>query len=223
MTFPLVLFQTSCDLLSGVPAGTVTGQVNYDGRPAPGITLKLQTQSSGSWTDKATGSTDASGQYTFSQLSNGLYRIVYAQVPVVTSGGVTIGPKTVRSWTSNSVSIGLGGARIAPFELAYDGLIYPESGKSNAYSASQPLPFHWSTHRDAISYRVNLYSINGGVTASKPTWQSDWTPQPVTQLSQGFAKGNYQWEVEIDADSEGSGFSERRGLDLDFQTPQASS
>ncbi|HEY9856751.1 MAG TPA: carboxypeptidase regulatory-like domain-containing protein [Stenomitos sp.] len=222
---------SGCDLLSGVPAGVVVGDVRFDGRPAPGITVALQTYSSDRWTSytvngtAATATTDASGQYRFERLKAGQYRVRFDLAPsVVMVGGTQLGPKEVATWTTKDVSIGGGGARIAAFDVAYDGLIYPESGKSNTYSERVPLPFHWHTHREADHYKVKIYDKSGGATNPKLVWESDWTTTPVTSLSKATQPGNYQWEVELDAGNGGTGTSERRNLDLDFQgaTPEPS-
>ncbi|HEY9900048.1 MAG TPA: carboxypeptidase regulatory-like domain-containing protein, partial [Pantanalinema sp.] len=166
------LILAGCDLLSGVPAGTIVGEVRFDGRPAPGVTVTLQSGNGTVWTDvtaNGTAVSDASGQYRFENLKGGEYRVRFDVKPsLVTVGGTTIGPKEVGTWASNGVRLGMAGARLAAFDVSYNGLIYPESGKSNTYSAAMPLPFHWSTHRNGASYRVKIYDVSGGVTGTKP-------------------------------------------------------
>lgn len=222
----LLALAAGCDLLSGVPAGVLVGEVRFDGRPASGITVGLQTWSNERWSSytvngaAATSTTDASGQYRFERLKGGQYRVRYdLSSSLVSVGGTAIGPKQVGSWVTNSVSIGGGGARFAPFDVAYNGLIYPESGKSNTYSGDSLLPFHWHTHREASHYRVRIFDRSGGATSPKLVWESGWTTTPVTTLSKGTQPGNYQWEVELDAGGGGTGTSERRNLDLDYQGP----
>lgn len=222
----LLALASGCDLLSGVPAGMVVGEVRFDGRAAAGITVALQTLSNERWTSymvngsAATSTTDASGQYRFERLKGGSYRVRYdLGASLVVVGGTPIGPKQVGTWITNGVSIGGGGARLAPFDVAYNGLIYPESGRSNAYSEGLPLPFHWHTHREATSYKVRIYDRSGGATAPKLIWESGWTGTPVTSLSKATQPGNYQWEVELDAGGRGTGTSERRNLDLDYKGP----
>lgn len=222
----LLALASGCDLLSGVPAGVVVGEVRFDGRAASGITVGLQTFSNERWTSylangaAAMSTTDASGQYRFERLKGGSYRVRYDLGPsLVVVGGTSIGPKQVGTWITNSVSIGGGGARIAPFDVAYNGLIYPESGKSNTYSELLPLPFHWHTHREAARYKVRIYDRSGGATSPKLVWESGPTGTPVTTLSEAKQPGNYQWEVELDAGGGGIGTSERRNLDLDFKGP----
>ncbi|MNY05427.1 Cna protein B-type domain protein [compost metagenome] len=213
-----------CDLFSGVPAGTVVGEVRFDGRPAPGITVTLQSGNGTVWTDVGTNGTavtDASGQYRFENLKNGEYRVRFDVKPsLVSVGGTTIGPKQVGTWATNGIRLGMAGARLGSFDVSYNGLIYPESGKSNTYSATMPLPFHWSTHRNGTSYRVKIYDVSGGVTGTKPVWDSGATGAPVTTLDKPLAKGNYRWVVEIDGGGSGSGTTEPRNLDLDFRTPE---
>lgn len=218
------LLLAGCDLLSGVPAGTIVGEVRFDGRPAPGITVTLQSGNGTAWTDVTTGGTavtDASGQYRFENLKGSEYRVRFDVKPsLVTVGGTTIGPKQVGAWTTQGVRLGMAGARLAPFDVSYNGLIYPESGKSNTYSADMHLPFHWATHRDGASYKVKIYDVSGGVTSTKPVWESAPTGAPVTTLNKALAKGNYRWVVEIDGGGAGTGLSEQRNLDLDFRTPE---
>lgn len=219
---PLLI--AGCDLLSGVPAGSIVGEVRFDGRPAPGITVTLQSGDGTVWSDvtaNGTAVTDASGQYRFENLKGGEYRARFDVKPsLVAVGGTTIGPKEVGTWTSNGVRLGMAGARLAAFDVSYNGLIYPESGKSNTYSQAIPLPFHWSTHRSGTSYQVKIYDVSGGVTGTKPVWESGWSGSPVTTLTKGLAKGNYRWIVEIDGGSSGRGTSEQRNLDLDYRTPE---
>lgn len=217
---------SGCDLLSGVPAGVIVGEVRFDGKPASGITVSLQTVANERWTGyqvngaTAVATTDSTGQYRFERLKGGQYRVRFDLASsVVLVGGTQIGPKHVGSWITKDVSIGGGGARLAPFDVAYNGLIYPESGKSNTYSKTFPLPFHWHTHREASHYRVRIYDRSAGVTKPDPIWTSGWTTTPVTTLDQATQPGNYQWEVELDAGGGGTGTSERRNLDLDYQGP----
>lgn len=215
-----------CNLLSGVPAGTITGQIDFDGRPAPGITVRLQTQDKGIWADyRPSGSqvlatTDSSGLYRFAGLKSGTYRVHYEITPVFMDG-TQVGPKHVGRWDSSGVAVDPVGARVSTFDVSYNGLIYPESGRSSSYSEGSPLPIHWGTHRNAVSYRVNLYETAGGVV-TKRFWQSGPTMNPVTSFNHPTQKGNYRWEVEIDGGAAGTGTSELRNVDLDYQAPQAS-
>lgn len=223
----LVALFSGCNLLSGVPAGTITGQIDFDGRPAPGITVRLQTQDKSSWADYrpsgslVTATTDSSGQYRFAGLKSGQFRVRYEITPVLMDG-TQVGPKHVGRWTSNGVAVDPVGARMATFDVSYNGLIYPESGRSSSYSEATPLPIHWATHRTGSSYRVNLFEATGGVVSSKPFWQSEWTMNAVTSFRHPTQKGNFRWEVEIDGGAAGTGASELRNVDLDYQAPQAS-
>lgn len=227
LTAPALLgLASGCDLLSGVPGGVIVGEVRFDGRPASGITVGLQTYSSDRWTSyQLNGSalmatTDSAGQYRFERLKGGLYRVRFDLAPsVVVVGGTQIGPKEVGTWITKDVNLGGAGARLPAFDVAYNGLIYPESGKSNTYSETLPLPFHWHTHREATHYRVRIYDKSAGTTTPKLVWESGWTSTPVTTLSKSTQPGNYQWEVELDAGGGGTGTSERRNLDLDYQGP----
>lgn len=219
----LALALGACDLLSGVPAGSIVGEVDYDGRPAPGITVALWALTGGNWVSKSTISTDVAGTYRFSGLAGGTFQVRFSRAGLESYlAGHAEGLKMVSEWSSPYVSLGLGGSRLAAFDVAYDGLIYPESGKSSSYSALMGLPFHWSSHRNASSYRVRLYDISGGKTPLWK-WDSDWTANPVIQLTRGFPPGNYQWKVTLDGGSAGTGSTEVRNVDLDFQEAQPAS
>ena len=193
-------------------AGTVSGEVMFDGRSAPGLTLRLQRRDRGAWSEVASVVSDSIGLYRFGGLSAGEYRVAYFRVPARSDGQI-LGPAHVETWYSPVVGPG---TRLPGIEVAFGGLIYPESGRSTPYGKGIPLPFHWSPHRDGQSYRVLLQDVSGG--GERLVWTSSWTSQPFVLLQQPFAKGNYRWRVEIDGGARGTGASETRAVDLDHQS-----
>lgn len=219
----LVLVGASgCDLLSGVPAGTIVGEIRYDGRPAAGLTVRLQKYGNDGFSDVTSGSdvvkatTDSAGQYRFQKVAAGSYRVRFERIPLLV-GGIPVGPSQVGTWNSPLVT---SGSRAPTFDVAFNGLIYPESGKASAYSAAAGIPFHWSTHREGVSYRVRLYDITGG--GQRDVWKdSPWGPAPYVVFKVALPKGNYRWEVMIDGGGTGTGTSEQRNVDLDYQEPAA--
>jgi hypothetical protein len=192
-------------------AGTVSGEVTFDGRVAPGLTLRLQRRDRGAWSEVASAVSDSVGLYRFPGLAAGEYRVAYFRVPARSDGQI-LGPAHVETWYSPVVGPG---TRLAAIEVALGGLIYPESGRSTPYGKGIPLPFHWSPHRDGQAYRVLLHDVSGG--GERLVWTSTWTGQSYVLLTQAFARGNYRWRIEIDGGSRGSGASETRAVDLDYQ------
>lgn len=212
---------TGCNLLSGVPGGQVQGTVTFDGRAATGVLVSLYAQKGDAWKFSASTATREGGAYFFANLADGPYQVRFNRSALDTYlGGRTEALRYVGEWSSSVVSVGMGGVRVPTFDLAYNGLIYPEPGKTSTYSPTQGLPFHWSAHRQAVSYRMLLADVSGG---RAPVWgfAGDFSGEPYAVLTLGHQTGNYQWKVWIEAGSAGSGSSEVRGVDLDYLTPQA--
>ena len=206
----LVLLLGGCPSVGGEP-GAVSGEISFDGRAAPGLSVRLQKRDRDAWSEVASAVSDSLGIYRFGGLAAGDYRVAYFRLPAKADGQV-LGPAHVETWYSPMVGPG---TRVPPIEVAFGGLIYPESGRSTPYGKGVPLPFHWSPHRSGQSYRVLLYDVSGG--GDRLVWTSSWTSQPYSLLTQAFAKGNYRWRVEIDGGSRGNGSSESRAVDLDHQ------
>jgi hypothetical protein len=212
---------------SGVAGGTVVGAVEYNGLPAPGKTVHLlKRDANGTYAayrpsgTLVTATTNDAGVYTFSDLTDGTYMAQYLSVPVLDAQGSRIGPNEVADWRTPGVNVSTGqGGRLAPFEISFNGLIYPESGRDYHVSDKTPLPFHWSTHLKAARYRVVIYQPSiGGQPSNKEFWGSEYTTSPSALFQKKVSPGNYSWELEIRSDA-GIGHSLRRNLDLSTPLP----
>lgn len=215
-------------LTSGVEGGMLVGAIEWGGRPAPGKTVHLlKLDGSSNWSayrpsgTLVTATTNDAGVYTFTDLPDGSYMVQYLAAPVLDAQGNRIGPSEVADWRTPGTNVsGSSGGRLNPFEVTFNGLIYPESGRNYQVNAGAPLPFHWATHLRATRYRVVIYHpAVGGQPSNKVYWSSDITNQPSALLNQKVAPGNYTWEVEILSDA-GKGHSVRRNLDLSTPLPQ---
>lgn len=183
----------------GVPAGTVTGLVLYAGEPAPGKTVTYGSQS---------GVTDATGRYTFTGVTAAGQVTYLAAVDAVASATST-NANEVYSWSSQPVDPGAG-KEIPPFDVSYNGLLYPDRGVALVVSTTSPVPFHFSVHPMGQQYRLHLLNaIN-----KKEIYVGNWDSQPYAVFAQNVAPGNYLWEVEIDGGDAGAGFSRTRGVDM---------
>lgn len=221
-TSSIVLVLAGC-AQTGAPPGAILGTVNYNGAPAPGKVVELLclASSGDSWgavarTDgKYTVSTDETGAYSFASLKPGTYRVQYLSEPIYDSMGKIVGPNEVASWRSSAVTLSAGGVVVPAFDVAYNGLIYPDTEKKSLPSQSNPLPFVWSTHTQADRYLISLWSIgNAGVVnaTGSPLWQSGWVESPTLNYTGTPGSGNYGWEVTIDAGAAGQGKSRVRSL-----------
>lgn len=221
---------TGCEipfLASGVEGGTVIGTVEWNGLPAPGKTVHLlKRDENGAYAayrpngTLLTSTTNEAGVYSFRDLPQGAYMVQYLSTPVLDAQGNRIGPNEVADWRTPGVNVtASAGGRLAPFEIAYNGLIYPESGRDYHVSEALPLPFHWTTHLRAARYRVVIYHPTiGGKPSTKEFWGSEYTSTPSTLFRRSVPAGNYSWEVEIRSDA-GIGHSPRRYLDLSTPLP----
>lgn len=212
---------------SGVAGGTVIGAIEWNGRPAPGKTVHLlKRDSNGAFAayrpsgSLVTATTNDAGVYTFQGLPEGAYMVQYLSTPVLDGQGNRIGPNEVADWRTPGVNVtGGSGGRLTPFEVSFNGLIYPESGRNYQVSDKAPLPFHWATHLKATRYRVVIYHpTTGGQPSTKEFWGSEFTTSPSALFQKKVAAGNYSWEIEIRSDA-GIGHSLRRTLDLSTPLP----
>lgn len=187
-----------CDMLApAAPAGVVSGIVTFNGEPAAGKRVSL---------DGTPAITDASGRYRFSDIAAGTYRVSFA------SSGDAPGvlPNEVAQWRSSPFSVGADGfASVPAFDVAYNGPLYPDVGMALIVSAESPVPFHWSTHRQAQRYRLLLRSKATGTTLL-----GAWVNEPTAVFQQAVTPGSYAWLVEIDAGNAGTGISRERAIDL---------
>ena len=231
-----VLVLTSSLLLSGCPlpffssgaeGGTVIGAIEWNGRPAPGKTVHLlKRDANGTFSayrpsgSLLTATTNDAGVYTFTGLPEGSYMVQYLATPVLDGQGNRIGPNEVSEWRTPGVNVNAAsGGRLSPFEVSFNRLIYPETGRNYQVSDTAPLPFHWATHLRATRYRVVIYHpTTGGEPSSKEFWSSDYTTSPSALFQKKVTAGNYSWEVEIRSDA-GVGRSLRRTLDLSTPLP----
>ncbi|MEB3221898.1 MAG: carboxypeptidase-like regulatory domain-containing protein [Candidatus Sericytochromatia bacterium] len=189
-----------CSCWGGAAPGTITGVVTYDGRPAAGKRVQLV----GGETRAA--ATDASGRYTFSGLPPRRYQIVFRGE----GDGPRVLPNEVAEWRSLAFDYVEGSGKEVPaFEVAYNGLLYPDDAMALVISAEAVVPFHWSVHPKAQRYRVRVESEAGGFR-----WNSPWVGEPTAVFGQAVAPGRYRWAVEVDGNESGTGWTRSRQVDF---------
>jgi hypothetical protein len=197
-------------LLNPVAPGVVTGVVLYNGEPAAGKPVTLMGPEKRAYTD-------ASGRYTFSGVGGGSLRVRYDGISdrynSVTRSDETP-PNEVERWVSAPFTLAGSGKQVPPFDVAYNGHLYPGPGLSLIISDKQPVPFHWSTHPHAQQYRVKVGLQSNGNTVLEPIWTSEWTSDPTTTFAKALSPGVYQWSIEIDGGDRGTGLSRLRQVDL---------
>lgn len=184
----------------GAPAGVVTGIVMYGGEPAAGRHVTL------AGANGVRTVTDANGRYTFKGVTGGKVQVQYVEE---TDRQTTMYPNEVQQWNSSVLDMASGGHEVPPFDVAYNGLLYPDRGVALVVSASALVPFHWSVHPDGQRYRVHLFSEDNSFS-----WASDWDSQPTTVFGKTVTPGRYYWKVEIDGGDTGSGTSRQREVDF---------
>ncbi|MBI6546588.1 MAG: hypothetical protein HY692_07320 [Cyanobacteria bacterium NC_groundwater_1444_Ag_S-0.65um_54_12] len=216
-----------CLALTGCPAswgisvagGTLEGTVLYLGRETPGKTVSLLAQTNGSFgpvkrnNSALTAKTDSSGRYRFGNLAPGSYRVLYLSQPLVDGNNVPFPVREIGTWRTLPHEVSnQAGARLPPFDISYNGLIYPTTGLSYFVTKGAPLPFHWSTHLQGQRYRFSLY---GNRTGTLPAlYTSQWSADPVALLALDITPGNFSWEVMIDGGETGEGTSVIQQVDL---------
>lgn len=208
-----LLVLSGCDTLSAlvspVAAGVVTGTVLFNGQPAAGKRVSLTGAEK-----KAT--TDASGRYTFTGVS-GSARLHVSYVSTFDAAGTEPPrredprfPSEVYLWQSAPFTLDGGGREVPAFDVAYNGLLYPDVGMSLIVSATSPVPFHWSPHPQARAYRTKVasFSTNEGV------WTSEWASDPMSIFAKAVPPGSYEWTIEIDGGDRGTGLTRARKVDF---------
>jgi hypothetical protein len=191
-------------MLSGCPAapapGVITGVVLYDGRPAAGKRVQLLGG------DARNQATDTNGRYLFSSLPPRRYQVVFrseADHPKAI-------PNEIAEWRSLPVELGDGsGKEIPPFDVAYNGVLYPDEGMALIVNEEALVPFHWSTHPQAQNYRVRIEAESGGFR-----WLGSWSGEPLAIFGQTVNTGRYRWLVEIDGGDAGVGLTRSRQVDF---------
>ena len=215
-----VALTAGCPGIGTAAAGTLTGQILYEGRPAPGETVSLLVQQGGTFTAFAGSSggplataTDANGDYAFHGLPAGTYEVLFLPVAVHDGGGVAMPSGEVASWytlpgtVSNSA-----GTNFPAFDVSYDGLIYPQEVGDHYVSTTVPLPFHWSTDPQGQRYRLQIFE-NSDASGS-PVIQLPWSSDPSALLRQNVNSDVYTWRVLIDGGNTGQGTSAPQVVDL---------
>lgn len=202
-----LLVLPGCSFFNPVPAGTVTGLVLYNGEPAAGKRVSLI------GSDKKV-TTDANGRYTFTGVQAGAKVYVnYVSAfdrPTASAEDPSL-PNEVSLWQSAAFQVdGSGGREVPAFDVAYNGLLYPDKGMSLIVKPDSPVPFHWSTHPQAQHYRVKVLVLNTGENIFTGEWVSD----PTAIFAKAVAPGSYRWQVEIDAGDRGTGLSRPRAVDF---------
>lgn len=192
----------------------------FNGRGAPGKVVSLLVAKGGKFASASsgdgqplTGQTDASGIYRFKGLEPGAYKVTYVSQAVPDGNKVPRSPNEIGTWNTRARDVSTSaGARMPDFDVAYNGLIYPSTGIAYIVSDSLPLPFHWSTHLQGRSYKLNVYNNRTG----KPPaiFTSESVGQPTALFKRALNSGIYSWEVVIDAGDSGEGFSLVREVDM---------
>lgn len=190
----------------GGPApSVVTGLVTFDGRPAAGKRVQL----TGGGETRTT-ATDATGRYTFASVTARRWQIVYTRTMQGETDRPTVLPNEVSEWRSLAFDFVEGSGKEVPaFEVAYNGLLYPDDAMALVVNAEAVVPFHWSLHPRAQRYRVRIESEAGSFR-----WNSPWVGEPTAIFGQKVATGRYKWLVEIDGAESGTGYTRSRQVDF---------
>jgi hypothetical protein len=184
----------------GASPGTITGVVTYDGRPAAGKRVQL------AGGEARVAATDANGRYTFTGVPARRYQVVYRSE----GDAPRVLPNEVAEWRSLAFDFVEGSGKEVPsFEVAYNGLLYPDDAMALVVSAEAVVPFHWSVHPRAQRYRVRVESEAGGFR-----WNSPWVGEPTAVFGQAVAPGRYRWTVEVDGAESGTGSTRPRQVDF---------
>jgi hypothetical protein len=192
---------------NSAPAGVVTGLVTYGGLPAAGKVVTLV------GADVRT-VTDAAGRYTFQQVPAKQVQVLYASqgdLSIAHGDGLDVLPNEVQTWRSRPLDLADGSGREVPsFEVAYNGLLYPDRILPVVVSEKVLLPFHFSVHPQGQKYRVRLLAPN----SRQEVWSSNWASEPTAVFGKTLTPGAYRWIVDIDGGDRGSGTTRDREVHL---------
>ncbi len=211
-----LLALAGCPLLdTPVAGGTLEGKVLFGGRPAAGKVVSLLVANGASFVTAptATASTDALGDYRFAGLPAGTYKATYVSQAVPDGNNVKRDPNEIGVWRTKARDLtASSGVRMPPFDVAYNGLIYPATATPYIVAKGLPLPFHWSTHLQAQKYKLIIY--NNGVGREPAFYTSNWESLPTALFEKDLNSGTYSWEVVIDAGEAGEGRALVRRVDM---------
>lgn len=210
LLLPLAIAAGASGCWFGGPAGgIVAGLVTYDGKPAPGKRVTLAAVPGAAAAAKVA-ATDVEGRYAFTDVDPGKWQIQYKGDSDQPTNAAVV-PNEVAQWRSLAFDMIEGvGKEVPAIEVAYNGLLYPETGMALVVSADAVVPFHWSTHPRAQRYRVSVDRDNGGGRL----WQGPWVGEPTSVFGQAVAPGRYLWTVEIDGGESGTGTTRSRQVDF---------
>jgi hypothetical protein len=190
--------------------GTVGGRVLYAGEPANG--RKVYLTGAGLETGLET-VTAPDGSYVFTGVKgSGLATVEYRQM--IDADPALVKPNEVAAWRSRPFTLGAGGKAVPDFDVAYNGLIYPEPNTALIVNEESPVPFHWHVQPSARRYRVRLTPASAGGAAADPVFVSPWSGTPTAVFQASVSPGNYTWEVELDGGDAGYGVSAGRVVAL---------
>lgn len=187
------------------PQPGISGHVNENGLPAAGVSLELLFYNGFSWSTYATQTTDAGGNFKFTNvpaLNPGQsYDVRYSNTSD-TSGRLWVW------WTRELTSYSPGDAvEIGDFDIADIALLSPVDGAT----VSLPYSFRWTPRPATPSdqYEFNLYDFDesGPYFFTDPPlgYVGSYT---LGSLPEGFASGvPYGWEVWVYSPDGGSGIS----------------
>jgi hypothetical protein len=157
--------------------------------------------------------TDAGGVYRFTGLATGTYTVTYVSQAVPDGNRIPREPNEIGFWSTKPRDVtAAAGARMPPFDVAYNGLIYPATGIQYIVAEGLPLPFHWSTHLQAQKYQLIIYS--NGVGREPAFFTSPWSDQPTALFDKNLRSGTYSWEILVDAGDTGEGRALVRRVDM---------
>ncbi|MDT5268073.1 MAG: hypothetical protein QOH49_259 [Acidobacteriota bacterium] len=181
--------------------GNVQGKVLYNGKPVPGIEVKLCekfNQFFGGCSGKTfTAKSDDSGEYVITNVEPMTYETLM-----------------VRVFDTDSyvfATTGIVGLSSAKYEVKADKTFFAQPShlfksdlklidpKAGSKVSAQGLELKWQAYPDAAYYKLSLYPTEGGITSPYIGERVEATSFPADKP---LPKGTYRWEVEAYNDSD---------------------
>jgi hypothetical protein len=188
---------------TGGPPGAITGTVVRNLQPDPGATVVLLRKVGNDYTLSATTKADRIGQFTFSNVAPGLYRVAFDRATAAErrETGRTVlyssGVDTYGYLSTDPFPLESGRTRQVPqLDVSWAANLSPAPDAV----VEAPVVFRWNEATGAMSYRIRVADSQNNTVFTSPPIPAGTTRFAWNGESGGkrLGAGQYYWSVNVD-------------------------